>query len=121
MQGFQGPVESTSEQPDTLHSPLVLRHRDNDIYRYWDDQADQAVGSIYNASVFSHSPTIGFGTGYIDDQGCVIDGPFVNLKLNLTTNLTRISDSCLKRVLNDTQFDSVSQKFVDSCMEIRDY
>ena len=106
---------------ETRYSPPVVGHQNNDLYRYWDEQADQAAGSIYNASVFNPSPTTGFGTGYTDDQGCVIDGPFANLKLNLTTNLTRTSDSCLKRVFNDTQFDSVSQKVVDSCMEIHDY
>ncbi|RAH68073.1 tyrosinase family protein [Aspergillus aculeatinus CBS 121060] len=90
-------------------------------YPYWDEQEDQARAPLENASVWSTSPTAGFGTGNTDADGCVQDGPFAYLPLNLTTELTRTSDSCLKRVFNQTHFDSVSQTIVDSCMDIDDY
>ncbi|PYH96444.1 Di-copper centre-containing protein, partial [Aspergillus ellipticus CBS 707.79] len=90
-------------------------------YPYWDEQADQASAPLQNASVWSTSLTAGFGTGNTDENDCVVDGPFAYLPLNLTTELTRTNNSCMTRVFNQTQFDSVSQEIVDSCMDIDGY
>lgn len=91
------------------------------LYGYWDEQADQASGPLQNASVWSSSPTAGFGTGNTDENDCVIDGAFANITYNLTTNFTRTSNTCMTRIFNETFFDTVSQKVVDSCMDIDDY
>lgn len=93
----------------------------NFLRRYWDEQADQASRPLQNATVWSTSSTSGFGTGNTDENDCVVDGAFANITYSLTTNLTQTADTCMKRVFNQTQFDSVSQTVVDSCMDIDDY
>ncbi|KAE8152254.1 hypothetical protein BDV25DRAFT_128148 [Aspergillus avenaceus] len=54
-------------------------------------------------------------------NGCVVDGAFANLKMKLTTELTRTTDICLTRAFNQTQSGSVLQDIVDICIEINGY
>jgi len=67
-------------------------------------------------------PVIGVGTSAVDENLCVTDGAFTNLRLDLTTSLTRTSEgTCLQRNFKQQQFDQVSQDIVNSCMAIDDY
>ncbi|TDZ19267.1 Tyrosinase-like protein orsC [Colletotrichum orbiculare MAFF 240422] len=94
-------------------------------YPYWDEQADQAINPIANASVWDHpsSNTSGvpvFGTGRTDENSCILDGAFKNYRVQISTHLERSEPgACLTRALNQTAFDTVSQKnVVEPCMAV---
>ncbi|KAF9877028.1 amino acid transporter [Colletotrichum karsti] len=94
-------------------------------YPYWDEQADQALHPIQNASVWDHpasntSAIPAFGTGRTDANNCILDGAFAAYRVRITTQLTRSEPgTCLTRGLNQTAFDTVSQKnTVDPCMAV---
>ncbi|KAF4823479.1 Tyrosinase-like protein orsC [Colletotrichum tropicale] len=94
-------------------------------YPYWDEQADQAINPIQNASVWDSpasntSAVVGFGTGRTDQDNCILDGAFAGYRVEISTQLTRNeTGSCLTRGLNQTAFDTVSQKnVVEPCMAV---
>lgn len=85
---------------------------------YWDEMADAEGGPLNQSAVFD--PTTGFGSGNTDDNGCITDGPFVNLTLHL--NQTSNSDNaCLKRALNQENFYQANSTYVNECMTHETY
>ncbi|KAJ0334236.1 hypothetical protein COL5a_000284 [Colletotrichum fioriniae] len=94
-------------------------------YPYWDLQADQALYSIQNATVWDTASSVkAFGTGRIDAAtNCILDGAFVNYRVRFNTQLERDETKgggvCLTRALNQTAFDTVSQaNVVEPCMAL---
>lgn len=80
---------------------------------YWDEMADAEGGPLNQSSVFD--PTTGFGSGDVDADGCIVDGPFVNLTMHL--NLTSNADNaCLSRALDQESFYWANSTYVDECM-----
>lgn len=72
--------------------------------------------------MWSADPATGVGTATVDENLCVVDGAFTNLRLDLTIELTRTAEStCLQRNFKQQQFDQLSQDIVDSCYAINDY
>ncbi|KAH6696678.1 hypothetical protein DL95DRAFT_478368 [Leptodontidium sp. 2 PMI_412] len=106
----------------TVHEGLLRECGFIGPYPYWDEQADQATGSLANSSMWSADPATGVGTATVDENLCVVDGAFTNLRLDLTIELTRTAEStCLQRNFKQQQFDQLSQDIVDSCYAINDY
>jgi tyrosinase len=46
---------------------------------YWDELADSESALLNESSVFD--VTTGFGNGELDDNDCIVNGPFVNLTM----------------------------------------
>lgn len=46
---------------------------------YWDELSDVTNAPLEDASVFD--PDTGFGSGNTSSDGCITDGPFVNLTM----------------------------------------
>ncbi|KAK8058862.1 amino acid transporter [Apiospora phragmitis] len=100
----------------TVHESLL---RSECAYKgvipYWDEQADQAAAPLYASSIFSAET--GFGSNKTDEQGCLVDGPFVNVTNNLLSEFTRGPPQCMMRALDQAQFDLVAQAKVDACTD----
>ncbi|KAJ3949164.1 uncharacterized protein N0V96_000279 [Colletotrichum fioriniae] len=88
---------------------------------YWDEQAEQAVLPLENASILNASATAGFGSASLDVNGCVVDGPYTNVRLTLDTELNRVDPVCLSRDFKQKEYDQVAQKIIDACMALEDY
>ncbi|KXH55860.1 hypothetical protein CSAL01_08222 [Colletotrichum salicis] len=88
---------------------------------YWDEQAEQAVLPLENASILNASATAGFGSTSLDANGCVVDGPYTNVRLTLDTELNRVDPVCLGRDFKQKEYDQVAQKITDACMALEDY
>ncbi|KAM0332306.1 hypothetical protein ACHAQA_002582 [Verticillium albo-atrum] len=89
---------------------------------YWDEQADQLSGTLAESGIWSADSLTGFGSTSLDEEGCVIDGAFADLRLDLNIQLTRDTEKvCLKRDLKQKQFDLVSQDIVDACQTLDNY
>lgn len=85
---------------------------------YWDEMEYAEGGPLNQSAVFD--PTTGFGSGNSDDNGCITDGPFVNLTLHL--NQTSNSDNaCLKRALDQENFYQANSTYVSECMAHETY
>ncbi|KAI0156123.1 hypothetical protein BJ166DRAFT_627146 [Pestalotiopsis sp. NC0098] len=85
---------------------------------YWDEQADSTLSSLVDSEVFD--PDTGFGSGNLDADGCVADGPFVNLTMHLNAT-SNDANFCLTRDFNQTQFGQANVTYVEECMAIRNY
>ncbi|KAK8003248.1 hypothetical protein PG989_002967 [Apiospora arundinis] len=89
------------------------------VIPYWDEQADQAAAPLNASSIFDAET--GFGSGNTDANGCVVDGPFVNVTNTMLSNFTRGAPQCLTRKLDQAQFNMVSQARVDLCFKSQSY
>ncbi|UQC81999.1 uncharacterized protein CLUP02_07485 [Colletotrichum lupini] len=94
-------------------------------YPYWDQQTDQSLYLIQNASVWDTASTVkAFGTGRTDaSTNCILDGAFTDYRVRFNTQLERDETGgggvCLTRALNQTAFDTVSQaNVVEPCMAL---
>ncbi|KAG7057420.1 amino acid transporter [Colletotrichum scovillei] len=94
-------------------------------YPYWDQQTDQSLYPIQNASVWDTASTVtAFGTGRTDAAtNCILDGAFTDHRVRFNTQLERDGTEgggvCLTRALNQTAFDTVSQaNVVEPCMAL---
>lgn len=85
---------------------------------YWDEQADSTLPSLAESEVFD--PDTGFGSGNLDANGCVADGPFVNLTMHLNAT-SNDANFCLTRDFNQTQFGQANVTYVEECMAIGNY
>ncbi|KAF6802798.1 amino acid transporter [Colletotrichum musicola] len=88
---------------------------------YWNEQVDQAAGPLTASTIWGTDPATSFGTGATDENGCVTDGPFTNLRYNINTELERGEDKCLQYDLKQNQFDQLSQDIVNACNALEDY
>lgn len=72
--------------------------------------------------MWSADSLTGVGTAAVDENLCVVDGAFTNLRLDLATDLTRTAEkTCLQRNFKQQQFDQVSQDIVNACNALEDY
>ncbi|KAM7216078.1 putative amino acid transporter [Rhypophila decipiens] len=86
---------------------------------YWNEVND--VFTFRNSSVFD--PITGFGgdgapiAGH-PGGGCITDGPFADLRLQLTANLTVAPDGgyCISRNMSDCLFSGALQENLDACL-----
>ncbi|KXH49840.1 hypothetical protein CSIM01_03977 [Colletotrichum simmondsii] len=92
---------------------------------YWDQQTDQSLYPIQNASVWDTASSVkAFGTGRTDAAtNCILDGAFADYRVRFNTQLERDETEgggvCLTRALNQTAFDTVSQaNVVEPCMAL---
>lgn len=86
---------------------------------YWNEVND--VQSFRNSSVFD--PLTGFGGDGAPIAGgkaggCIADGPFVSLRLQITANLTVAPDGgyCISRNMSDCLFSGALQENLDACL-----
>lgn len=84
---------------------------------YWDEMQDQQ-GSLSHSELFD--PRTGFGGNGHGDHGCVSDGPFANLTLQLNDDYTTGS-YCLSRDFDSSAFSGGGQSNVDSCYAMKEY
>ncbi|KAI8289636.1 Tyrosinase ustQ [Colletotrichum sp. SAR11_57] len=89
--------------------------------RYWDEQAEQAEGPLESASILNGSATAGFGSTTLDENGCVTDGPYTNVRLTLDTELNRVEPVCLSRLFKQNQYEQTAQKIIDACLALDNY
>ncbi|KAK8065488.1 Tyrosinase ustQ [Apiospora hydei] len=89
------------------------------VIPYWDEQADQAAAPLYASSIFDAAT--GFGSNKTDANGCLVDGPFVNVTNTLLSNFTRGPPQCMTRALDQAQFNLVAQAKVDLCYAAATY
>lgn len=75
-------------------------------------------GSLSRSEIFD--PSTGFGGNGYGDDGCVSDGPFANLTLQLNGDHTTRS-YCLSRNFDNSAFSGGGQSFVDSCHATGDF
>ncbi|KAF3020233.1 hypothetical protein E8E14_011968 [Neopestalotiopsis sp. 37M] len=85
---------------------------------YWDEQADTDLASLADSAVFD--PITGFGSGNLDANGCVADGPFVNLTMHLNQTSNN-ANFCLTRDFDQASFLMANRSNVDECMAIGNY
>jgi tyrosinase len=85
---------------------------------YWDEQADTDLASLADSAVFD--PITGFGSGNLDANGCVADGPFVNLTMHLNQTSNN-ANFCLTRDFDQASFLIANRSNVDECMAIDNY
>ncbi|KAI1378958.1 Di-copper centre-containing protein [Hypoxylon crocopeplum] len=79
---------------------------------YWDEPTD--VGNLNKSALFDVEE--GFGGNGTGPDGCIADGPFVNLTLWFKEDLT-LSEYCISRFINDRSFSSAAKENVDMCLE----
>lgn len=80
---------------------------------YWDEMADAEGGPMNQSAVFD--PITGFGSGTVDANGCIVDGPFVNLTMHLNQS-SNTANFCLSRELDQESFYWANSTYVDECM-----
>ncbi|KAK1461786.1 hypothetical protein CCUS01_01376 [Colletotrichum cuscutae] len=102
-----------------------IQHPTHTSSSYWDQQTDQSLYLIQNASVWDTASTVkAFGTGRTDaSTNCILDGAFTDYRVRFNTQLERDETEgggvCLTRALNQTAFDTVSQaNVVEPCMAL---
>ena len=103
-----------------LHEELLRSECNYTGYQpYWEELLD--VGALNQSAVFD--PDTGFGGNGLDDDGCITDGPFVNLTLHLSANYSVISstDYCLERSFNADAFLGANQTYLDTCYASANY
>ncbi|KAH9904731.1 Di-copper centre-containing protein [Xylariomycetidae sp. FL2044] len=84
---------------------------------YWDEPSD--VGDIAGSDLWDAE--LGFGGNGTGTDLCIADGPFANLTLHYTEDLSSTSTYCISRYLNDRSFSSAAQPNVDLCMSKTNY
>ncbi|GME39079.1 amino acid transporter [Neofusicoccum parvum] len=82
---------------------------------YWNEVLD--MDALNESVIFD--PTTGFG-GEGGDDGCVTDGPFVNLTLHMSSTSTNDS-YCLSRSFNANGFQTGAQEYIDECFNTTSY
>lgn len=88
---------------------------------YWDTQqtaSDVAAGIPFNSSEI-FDPVTGFG-GDGGDDGCITDGPFVNLTLHMN-HTSNFANYCLSRSLSVAGIATGNASYVDACFASTDY
>lgn len=87
---------------------------------YWDELSDvvNTNDTLEDCSVLDADT--GFGSGDVDGDGCIVDGPFVNLTMHINQTSTNAS-YCLSRSLSNTNFNTANSTYVDACMETESY
>ncbi|KAI1338254.1 Di-copper centre-containing protein [Xylariaceae sp. FL0016] len=78
---------------------------------YWNEPSD--VNALNQSVIFDTE--FGFGGDGEYPDGCITDGPFVNLTLHFQEDLST-SDYCLSRSMNDRSFSGAAQSNVDTCL-----
>ncbi|KAI1152315.1 Di-copper centre-containing protein [Nemania diffusa] len=83
---------------------------------YWDEPVD--VGNISASSLFNGEPSFGGnGTG---PNNCIADGPFANVTLRISENLTT-TEYCISRFLNDRALAGGARPIIDNCLQQANY
>lgn len=85
---------------------------------YWDELSDTETGTLEECSILDADT--GFGTGDLDDDGCVANGPFVNLTMHINQT-SNYADYCLTRDLNENGFTWANSTYLDECMATESY
>lgn len=79
----------------------------------WDEMADAEGGPLNQSAVFDRVTR--FGSGTAEANGCIIDGPFVNLTMHLNQSSNN-ANACLSRELDQENFYWANSTYVDECM-----
>lgn len=85
---------------------------------YWDELSDVTYGTLNESSILN--ATTGFGTGDLDADGCVANGPFVNLTMHINQT-SNAASYCLSRDLSQDSFYRANSTHLDTCMEAYTY
>ncbi|CAK7204224.1 hypothetical protein SEUCBS139899_006978 [Sporothrix eucalyptigena] len=86
---------------------------------YWDELTDLTNAPIAQSSIFD--PDTGFGGNGTGSDGCVADGPFVNVTLHISNHHQRGNAFCLSRGLSQTSFDTEAAANVETCFGYANY
>lgn len=89
---------------------------------YWDELSDIEQinnGTLTMEELVIFDPDTGFGGNGLDGDGCVTDGPFVNLTLHLNSSDLPDPDGgyCLSRNFNLTELERGNSSYLDTCFE----
>ncbi|KAK9784031.1 putative Tyrosinase copper-binding domain-containing protein [Seiridium cardinale] len=85
---------------------------------YWDELSDTETGNLTDCSILDADT--GFGTGDLDADGCVANGPFVNLTMHINQT-SNSADYCLTRDLNANGFAWAGSSYLDVCLATETY
>lgn len=85
---------------------------------YWDELSDTQTGTLEECSILDADT--GFGTGDLDDDGCVANGPFVNLTMHINQT-SNAANYCLTRSLSENAFTWANSTYLDECMATDNY
>ncbi|KAH0441491.1 amino acid transporter [Colletotrichum camelliae] len=85
---------------------------------YWNELEDAEAGFLNQSTVFDAET--GFGSFKNGENGCVADGPFVNLTMHLNQTSNN-ADFCLTRDLDQDSFYQANSTYVNECMAIDTY
>ncbi|KAM0816750.1 putative Tyrosinase copper-binding domain-containing protein [Seiridium cardinale] len=85
---------------------------------YWDELADRTAGELEAASVLDADT--GFGTGDVGEDGCIVNGPFVNLTMHLNQTSNE-ANYCLSRKLASWAWDWANSTWLDACYATDNY
>ncbi|KXH68080.1 hypothetical protein CSAL01_08947 [Colletotrichum salicis] len=85
---------------------------------YWNELVDAEAGFLDQSNVFDAET--GFGSFKNGDDGCVADGPFVNLTMHLNQTSSD-ANLCLTRDLDQDSFYHAKSTYVNECMAIDTY
>ncbi|KAI3537135.1 hypothetical protein CABS01_10592 [Colletotrichum abscissum] len=85
---------------------------------YWNELEDAEAGFLNQSTVFDAET--GFGSFKNGDNGCVADGPFVNLTMHLNQTSSD-ANFCLTRDLDQDSFYQANSTYVNECMAIETY
>ncbi|KAJ0280285.1 hypothetical protein COL940_004403 [Colletotrichum noveboracense] len=85
---------------------------------YWNELEDAEAGFLNQSTVFDAET--GFGSFKNGENGCVADGPFVNLTMHLN-QMSNNANFCLTRDLDQDSFYQANSTYVNECMAIDTY
>ncbi|KAH8749491.1 amino acid transporter [Diaporthe sp. PMI_573] len=103
-----------------LHEQLLRNECNYTGYQpYWEEALD--ADDMDNSVVFN--PDTGFGGNGSGDDKCVVDGPFSNLMLHITSQwgVMDYSSYCLARSFDYDVFLGANQTNIDTCLESDNY
>lgn len=85
---------------------------------YWEQLLDTGPGGLEASPIWdSETGMGGNGTG---PNGCIVDGPFVNLTLHIDSDAV-VVDYCITREWNETVFQYANQSYLDACFAAESY
>ncbi|KAH8657816.1 hypothetical protein BX600DRAFT_514367 [Xylariales sp. PMI_506] len=85
---------------------------------FWDELYDVENFPLNQSIILD--PVTGFGSGNTTADGCIVDGPFVNLTMHINQTSSQ-ANYCLSRDLNQRGFNSANSTYLNTCMNTTTY
>ncbi|KAH7305208.1 hypothetical protein B0I35DRAFT_471667 [Stachybotrys elegans] len=99
-----------------VHEALLRECGYNGTLPYWDETKD--AGNFSSSPIFD--PVVGFGGSGSGTGNCLIDGPFVNMTVNIGPGFTT-QPRCVSRQVTDFLSNQCGQPYVDAALNTTTY